>query len=527
MKKWLMGDYRRLSADELKTENDESNSVSNQKKLIQYYLEDKKDIKIFKSYVDDGYTGTDFNRPGYKQMINDIKNGKINGVIIKDLSRLGRNYIEVGRFLDEIVPYYNLRFISINDNVDSLYNPDFMDSLEIPLKNLMNESYSRDSSKKMRTNLKASKKSGNFIGKIAPFGYLKDEEDCHKLVVDPDAATIVKKIFYLVLKGNSKKQIVDELTINNIPTPSIYLKNKYGIIVSKVSDKWNTRMLDTILKNETYKGNLVQGKRQRISHKTHNMVRVAEDDWIKNNDTHDCIIKKEIFDQVQDLLYGRNVKMSLDGSLAKYSGFLKCADCGCNLYRHKKVYKSGETFIYYYCGTYENKGKCDKHYITEEELDSTILNLVNEYIDLICDIEDKLDNITSYSRNDYNEQVKKIRLVEIEKSLENYKNLIDDLVKDYQCDFLSQEDYTDFKEKYLYEINKLNIEKDTIINDKNKSYNLKWLETFKKNKGLSLLDRTIIENFIENIFVSNDKKIDIQFKFKNEYKEALCYINRT
>ena len=179
MKKWLMAEYRRLSADEIKSEKDESNSVTNQGKMIQYYLEDKKDIKIYKSYVDDGYTGTDFDRPGYKQMIQDIKKGKINGIIIKDLSRLGRNYIEVGNFLDEIVPCYNLRFISINDNVDSLHNPDFMNSLEIPLKNLMNEGYSRDSSKKMRSNLRASKKSGNFIGKNAPFGYIKREDDCH------------------------------------------------------------------------------------------------------------------------------------------------------------------------------------------------------------------------------------------------------------------------------------------------------------------------------------------------------------
>ena len=258
MKKWKLGMYRRLSADE-KVEG-ESNSVSNQKKLIEYFLNDKPELTIYKSYVDDGYTGTDFNRPGYKEMIKDIEKGKINGVIVKDLSRVGRNYIEVGKFLDEIVPYYNLRFISVNDNVDSYINPGYMNSLEIPLKNLMNESYSRDASKKMRTNLKASKKSGNFIGKIAPFGYLKDSEDYHKLIIDEEAAKIIKNIFYLALKGKSKKQIIKELEINNIPTPSIYLKNKFGISVSKISDKWNVNMVDSILRNELYNGHLIQGK---------------------------------------------------------------------------------------------------------------------------------------------------------------------------------------------------------------------------------------------------------------------------
>ena len=166
MKKWKIGIYRRRSFDERNEE--ESNSVANQKRLIDDYLLDKNDIIVYKDYVDDGYTGTDFNRPGYKRMLNDIKNRKINGVVVKDLSRLGRNYIEVGNFIDEIVPQYSLRFISVNDNVDSIKNPNIMQSLEIPFKNLLNESYSKDSSKKMRTALKASKNLRNILTKFLP-----------------------------------------------------------------------------------------------------------------------------------------------------------------------------------------------------------------------------------------------------------------------------------------------------------------------------------------------------------------------
>ncbi len=521
MKKWKLGMYRRLSADE-KVEG-ESNSVSNQKKLIEYFLNDRPELTIYKSYVDDGYTGTDFNRPGYKEMIKDIEKGKINGVIVKDLSRVGRNYIEVGKFLDEIVPYYNLRFISVNDNVDSYINPGYMNSLEIPLKNLMNESYSRDASKKMRTNLKASKKSGNFIGKIAPFGYLKDSEDYHKLIIDEEAAKIIKNIFYLALKGKSKKQIIKELEINNIPTPSIYLKNKFGISVSKISDKWNVNMVDSILRNEMYKGNLIQGKRTRISHKTHNMVRVAEDEWIIKENTHKEIIKKELFDQVQDLLYGRNIKCNIQGSIYKYAGFVKCSECGCNLYRKKRI-KNNKEVYFYYCGTYIKTKKCNKHYITEKELDETVLYTINKYINMICELDEKIEDIVNYSKIDYDEEVKKIRLLEIDKNLETYKNLLEELVKDYQCDFISQEDYLDFKEKYLYEINRLNLEKEEINNRKIKSYDLKWIDNFRMNQKLEKLDRNIIENFIDNIYVYNDKSIDIKFKFKNEYEEALSYL---
>lgn len=523
MKKWIFGIYRRRSFDERIEE--ESNSVTNQKKLIDDYLIEKKDIVIYKDYVDDGYTGTDFNRPGYKKMINDIKSKKINGVIVKDLSRLGRNYIEVGNFIDEVIPQYNLRFISVNDNVDSYKNPNIMDSLEIPFKNLMNESYSKDSSKKMRTSLKASKKSGNFIGKIAPYGYLKDPDDGHKLIVDKDAANIVKRIFNLALKGKSKQEIIEELSNNHILTPSVYLKEKHGIKVSKISDKWNTKMLDSILKNKTYIGSLVQCKRTRISHKTHNMVRVAEDEWIISEDRHDSIIKEDVFNQVQDILYNRNVKVNKNGVFYKYTGYVKCSECGNNLYRRTKI-KNKKQKIFYYCSTYVNTKKCNKHYIQEKELDEEVLESLNKYIDLVCDIDKKIDDIVSFSRVEYNEKLKKIRINEIEKEIEKYQSLLNEIISDYKCDFISQEDYDDFKQKYLYEINKLNIEKENLKINKINSYNLDWINKFKKIGKIELIDRNIVDSFIENIYVNDDRGVEVLFRYRDEYKYAIEYLKK-
>ncbi len=522
MKKWVFGMYRRLSFDEKGEE--ESNSVANQKKLIEDYLVDKDDIIIYKCYVDDGYTGTDFNRPGYKQMLNDIKKKKINGVIVKDLSRLGRNYIEVGNFIDETIPRYDLRFISVNDNVDSYKNPNIMNSLEIPFKNLMNESYSKDSSKKMRTSLKASKKSGNFIGKVAPYGYLKDPNDVHKLIIDKDAAITIKKIFELALKGKSKQEIIDDLTSNNILTPSVYLKEKHNIIVGKVSNTWNTKMIDSILQNKTYIGSLVQCKRTRISHKTHNMVRVAEDDWLITEDKHDSIIKKEIFNQVQDILYNRNVKVNKHGKFYKYTGFVRCPECGNNLYRISTKRNNKET-VFYYCSTYINTKNCNKHYILETELDEIVLDLLNKFIELVCNVESKIDEVVSYSKVEYNSEIKKIRLQEIEKELETQKKMLDELAKDYRSDFISQEDYDDFKQKYIYEINKLNMEKESLTKSKINSYNLSWMEQFKKTGKVEVIDRSIVDNFIENIYVNNDKSVDIKFRYKEQYNDAKRYLN--
>lgn len=524
MKKWKIGIYRRRSFDE--NCEGESNSVANQQKLIDDYLLDKDDIIVYKSYVDDGYTGTDFNRPGYKQMLNDIKKQKINGVIVKDLSRLGRNYIEVGNFIDEIIPEYNLRFISVNDNVDSFKNPNIMDSLEIPFKNLMNECYSKDSSQKMRTSLKASKNSGNFIGKIAPYGYLKDPEDSHKLIIDEDAAKNVKRIFTLALKGKSKQEIIEELTTNHILTPSMYLKEKYNIKVSNISRKWNTKMLDSILKNETYIGSLVQYKRTRISHKVHNMVRVAEDEWIISKDKHKPIIKEEIFNQVQNILYDRNVRINKNGKFHKYTGFLKCSECGNNLYRISTIRNNIET-IYYYCGTYIKTKKCNKHYILEKELDDIILNLINKHIELVCEVKNKIDDTISYSSLEYNTELKKIRLGEIEKELGKYQMLLNELINDYKCDYISQDDYDEYKQKYLYEINKLNMEKENLKINKINSYNLDWLEHFKKIEKINKLDRNIIDSFIENIYVDDNKGIEILFRYKEQYKEAINYLKNT
>lgn len=521
MKKWLIGMYLRLSADE--KVDGESNSVANQKKLIEYFLLNKTDIKIYKIYIDDGYTGTDFNRPGYKEMINDIQKKRINGVIIKDLSRLGRNYIEVGNFIDEIVPIYKLRFISVNDNVDSHINPNIMTSLEIPFKNLMNESYSKDSSKKMRTALKASKSSGNFIGRIAPFGYLKDNDNCHRLVIDEDAANIIKKIFYLALKGKSKQQIIKELVNNNIPTPSVYLKNKYDLEVSKIGTKWNTQMLDNILQNENYIGSSVQNKRSRISHKTHNIIRVAEDDWLIYKNHHKAIIDEEIFYQVQDVMYKRNVRVNKNGKFNKYTGFLKCPECGNNLYRISTKRNNIET-VFYYCGTYVKTKKCNKHYILEKELDNIVKKTINEYIELICNVEKQINEFTSFSKYKYNEELQKLRIIEIDKQIKKYEELINDLIKDYQCDILSQSDYEDFKSKYLYELNKYNLEKEEIEAQNNNSYNLDWINNFKTNQKIDEVDRNIVDSFIKNIFVNDDKSVEIVFRYKDQYEDAIRYL---
>ena len=250
--------YIRLSKeDKIK---DESNSVTNQKLIITSYIENNEDLESFDFYIDDGYSGTTFNRPEYKRMIKDIIEGKINTIIVKDLSRFGRNHIEADNYLENILPGYNVRFISIIDDIDSLKKPKSISSIAVPLKNLMNDQYARDISEKVRSTLKMKQLNGEFIGVTAPYGYLKNPKDKHKYIVDKEAFYNVKRIFNMILLGKSRKEIAEHLNSKNVLTPSLYKISKEKTNNEKLirSKKWNAEIVNRILRNETYTGTLIQ-----------------------------------------------------------------------------------------------------------------------------------------------------------------------------------------------------------------------------------------------------------------------------
>lgn len=293
--------------------------------------------------------------------------------------------------------------------------------------------------------------------------------------------------------------------------------------MSKITKTWSIKVLDNILQNRIYIGDLIQGKRERISHKNHSIVRVAENDWIVSENTHNSIIKKDVFEQAQSIMYNRNVKVNKDGKFYKYTGYVKCSECNCNLYRRTKI-KNGKEKYFYYCSTYIKNRSCNKHYIQEKELDEIVLNTINNYIKLICDINNKINDTISDSSIEYNIEAKQIRLIELDKLIKKYKDLLNDLLNDYKYDYISQDDYDSFKEKYLYEINKLNLEKESITRNKINSYNLDWIKCFQKVGKIEKIDRNIIDSFIENIYIGNNKDVEIAFRFQDQYKVALEYL---
>lgn len=344
----------------------EVNSISNQKDLIDYYIKDKEDMKIYNYYVDNGYSGTSFDRPELKRMLKDISNKKVDIVIVKDLSRLGRNYIEVGELLDSILPLYDVKLISINDNIDGL-NDEEDSYLLKGLLNIYNESYPRDISNKVKTALTTKKINGEFVTSYAPYGYKKSRYEKNKIIIDTEAAKTVKMIFDNTEKGLSKKEIVDILNNKKIKTPMEHIKN------INEGKKWNLSMITGVLNNKVYTGDLIQQKRKRISFKNHKFVKIKEDELIITKNNHIEIISKEQFERVQDIIK-HSVKVNSNNEYDIFSGYLKCTECDSNL-----TIKKSKEYTNYVCSSYVRKRGCNnKNTLRKDILEEKVIKEIND-----------------------------------------------------------------------------------------------------------------------------------------------------
>ena len=347
----------------------ESNSIVNQRELIEQYIINKNDLQLVDYYIDDGYSGTNFNRPGFRRLLQDMKNKKINCIIVKDLSRFARSHIETDMYFENIFPALNIRFISVIENIDSFENPDLMDNLIVPFKNLLNDAYAKDLSKKVRSALLTKRLNGEFIGTTATYGYLKDPKDKHKLIIDKDASENVIKIFNDIIEGKTASKIANELNKNKVLTPYVYKMKNDNIAIDK---KWNAKMINVILQNRVYTGDLIQGKKKVENYRTHKLITTNKDEWIITENHHEPIISKEKFDEVQEIL---NKNKSARNNKAKdlFYSFLKCTDCGSS-FTLRKV----KNYEYYHCTSYVRDGSCTSHSIRKDKLTEIVLEELNK-----------------------------------------------------------------------------------------------------------------------------------------------------
>lgn len=536
---WSVALYIRLSQqDEDNGQGKlESNSVTSQKTLLNDFVEENDDLAVYDTYVDDGFSGTDFDRPSFKRLLEDMKNKKINCIIVKDLSRLGRNHIDAGHYIEKVFPLFNIRFIAINDFIDSFKNPESVNTILLPFKNLINDEYARDVSIKIRSSLNGKKKKGEFVGSFPAYGYVKDEKDKHKLVVDEVAADIVRKIFdWHVNLGFGKIAICHKLNDLGILNPTghkeIELGQNYkncGIIDNAYT--WTPSTIRNILKNEVYIGNTVQGKRRAKSYKIHKIENVPEEEWVRVENTHEPIIDKEIFEKALKLSRCDTKVSQKTKELSIWAGFLKCADCGRAMNKKSSTNKSGTKYEYYICSTYRKKSNklCTKHTIKEGLLEKAVVQAINLHIDLLTNTEKMIKQINQSSlqnlKNKNLENMIKAKQIELSK-ISNFKRT---LYEDWKNEDITRDEYLEYKRKYENDIERLkqNIESLEIEKQKYETQNTtnnEWIEKFKEKRNITKLTRDIMMELIDCIYVQENGNITIRFKFEDEFRICQDYI---
>lgn len=516
--------YLRLSQDDEKYDKDfkaESNSISNQRLQIQDYIDKNEEMELAGEYVDDGYSGINFERPAFKEMMEDVITGSINCIIVKDLSRFGRDYIDSGRYLQRVFPSLDIRFIALNDNYDSFTASETEKNLVIPFKNFINDNYCRDTSAKVRSVCKVKRKQGQFISNYAPYGYEKDEEDKHKIVIDKEVEYVVRKIFSMKLEGYSSYSIAKHLNDNGIPSPMEHKKAK-GIryktgFSTKAVAKWDTPAVNRILINEIYIGTLQQGKREKINYKLDKVVSKDKSDWIEIEDNHEAIIDPHDFEIVQKLLKC-DIKAKTVGEKADlFSGLLFCKDC--NAQMTKKVDKRGKTpTIYYICSSYNKGQDCSRHSIKQEELKRTVLEMIRHYIQYLGEYESVSEKIKEMEVS--YELFQKIdkRQEYTKKSKAKFELLKSSLYQDLKEGIIAEEEFYDMREFYTNRI----VESELILEKQSKEIarlykkslgNQNFLADIKKYQNIGTLERGLLVRLVDKISVLEDKKIEIQFNY--------------
>jgi len=505
-------------------EDADSSTIENQFELIKNFAKSKADIKIISERSDNGFSGVDFLRPSFTEMMKDAEAGKINCIIVKDLSRLGRNYIEVGELMGDILPKLKVRLISINDHYDSNNPKNDSDEIIIPFRNLINEHYARDISGKTRSNLDMKRKKGDFVSPHFPYGYMRDESNKHRLAVDECAAKIVRDIFYMKLEGMSQQTIADRLNEIGEPAPVEY-KRKQKINFDtpfQKNDKalWSAVAVGRILTNPIYIGTLIQGKRTTPNYKIKKEMIKPEDEWHVVEETHEAIISRLNFEIVSELLKKDTRVPPKQKTVFPLSGFIFCGDCGNNIVR-KQVGK----YYYYICASFKAGKGCTSHSCSINEIETAIMGAIKKQIAVILDLEKCLNDLSNlpYYQIHFKKIITQISEREIEiKECERYKR---SLHEDYTDGDISKEDYITFGKDYNDRIDELNKsikilkQEAEVLSNGNNSH--KWLEHFKQHKNVSELSRQLVVSLIKRVNLFEKKQITVSYRYQDKYEAII------
>lgn len=524
MKKYRCAVYLRISNSD-NCENIESQSISNQRKIIDDFVSKTNDIEVISERLDDGFTGSNFERPAFTEMIKDVIDGKINCIIIKDLSRLGREYIETSDYLRNVFPKYGVRFISITEGIDTKIDSDLSSKLDVNLRVILNDSYSADISKKTRSALNSKRRNGEHTNNFTVYGYKKSDTNKNILIIDEFASKIVRDIFNMKKDGLGAIKIAEVLNEKSILSPLSYKKHKgiphatggYGNTSDSI---WSATTIIRILKDITYTGTLIQGRYTTANYKLKNIVERPKSEWIITENAHKPIISKEDFELIQKLLQIDTRTSPCQDSVYMFSGMLICKCCGNRLTRKTVPYKD-KKYYYCYCPTGKKNG-CLNKMVKENDLLECVALTTKSYINAVIDFDDLLNEasikkINLYDFDKYSAQIEDIEL-QINTAFSFKSTLYESLIKG----LIEKSDYNSLKNDYDNQISKLQKSKDLIASEyENKrldfSNKIQWTSYFKEFKNEKTLTRKMVIQLINSITIGVDE-IHIEFRYNDEYK---------
>ncbi len=522
---WNTYGYVRLSHED--GDKEESNSVTGQKDLIRDYMTRHPELRECGMKVDDGYTGSNFDRPAFHEMMAEVKAGKVNCIVVKDLSRFGRDHLGVGEYIERIFPFMGVRFIAINDNYDSLHSNVESDELIIPFKNLINEAYCRDTSIKIRSQLEIKRQRGDFIGSFAVFGYRKDPENRHRLLVDDYAADVVRDIFKWKLEGVSAGDIADRLTASGIPTPMDY-KRSLGMRYStsfRVKDEsvWDAGMVLRILKNPVYTGVLEQGRVTTPSYRVKRLVNKPREEWAVVENCHEAIIDRYDFESVQKVL-ALDTRTSVSGKAVElFSGMVYCGECGSAMVR-KTVPSGKRKYVYYVCAAHKEHKTCSAHSLRDLALDEIVLEALKKHIQDVIDLADLLDLTDTAQLQQAGIRKLQARLDKKREEIDRNQSLLSTLYESLADGLIDRDEYQDLKKTYSRRRAEAEVQAEAIQEEMGREIEHEdrgWMEQFRKYQNITGLERSIIVTLVERVLIFRGHRVEIVYRWHNEFRSQM------
>ena len=525
------GAYKTAVYVRLSTEDLDEDTLDNQIYLLKSFVGEKTDMVLVDIYADNGFSGTNFERPEFTRLMNDVKTGKVNCIVVKDLSRLGRNYIETGNLIENVFPFLNVRFIAVTDNFDTNEGGG-VENMVASFKNLVNDVYAKDISRKIITAFRTKQKNGEYIGLVAPYGYLKSAENKNKFVIDEKTAPAVKKIFELYAGGYGLDRIARIMNESDYDCPRKY---RYSIGITKSdrykNSKWGRTTINTILTNRAYIGDMVQGKVKQELCNNIVMHYTNKDDWIVVEGTHEAIIERNLFFEVQDILEKKKTEQAVRRKNSKsreykeenlLKGRIKCGCCGKSMNLAQNV-RGNSISRSYYCSGYKElrEAVCtNKNRINKSSVESKILESIKK-----CIFNNIDESSLSLEIADKNTQDIKKRMVQIERAIRQTNSKIADLYKDVSDGLIDENDYLLMKTKFLNDKKQLEREEKLLSDNMKKTSDsagkLRAADYLKKCKKAKKLDRKMVESFIELVTINDDKSIEITFSCCDEILRKL------